>query len=191
MGDSVHKEISELLPFYLNRTLDDGERQTVDRALAADDRLRAELEVLRQVRRAVQTDDVGQGPGDLGLARLKRDLGRAAKPSLRVQIASVAAAFALGAGVSALVTGQFVQAPAEYTQAGAPATRAQLVVAFRPEATVAQIADLLLSHEATIVGGPSAIGLYRIGLGEGADARVVGAAFIAAREIVESAEEAR
>ncbi len=46
-------------------------------------------------------------------------------------------------------------------------------------------------HEATIADGPSAIGLYRIDLTEGADAKVVAAAFIAARDIVESAEKAR
>lgn len=191
MGDGVQNEISELLPFYLNGTLDDSERTSVNHALATDAGLRAELEVLRRIRTAVQTDDVGQSPGDLGLARLKRDLAREAKPSWTVRIASVAAAFALGAGVSVLVMGQFVQDPAEYAQAGAPVTGKQLVVAFRPEATAQEIADLLLAHDATIVDGPSAIGLYRIALGEGADARAVGAAFITARGIVESAEVAR
>ncbi len=139
MGDGVPKEISELLPFYLNGTLDDGEWKSVDHALATDAGLRAELAVLRQVRTAVQTDDVGRSPGDLGLARLQRDLAREAKPSWKARIASVAAAFVLGAGLSALVTPRFVQDPADYIQAGAPVTGKQLVVAFRPEATAQQI----------------------------------------------------
>lgn len=191
VGDGVRKEISELLPLYLNGTLDDAGRQSVNLALAADAGLRADLEVLRRIRAAVQSDDIGQSPGEFGLARLKRDLARDAAPSWTVRIASVAAAFALGAGVSAVVTRQFLQDAAEYAQAGAPVTGTQLVVAFRPEATAQEISDLLLSYEATIVDGPSAIGLYRIGLDKGADTKAVGAAFIAAHDIVESAEEAR
>jgi anti-sigma factor RsiW len=191
VGDGVQREISELLPFYLNGTLDAGERQSVERALAADTALRAELEVLRRVREAVQADDLGQGPGELGLARLRRDLSREGKPSRMARIAALAAAFALGAGLSALVIGRSGPTGEDYAQAGAPVAGAELVVAFRPEATARQIAELLLSQEATIVDGPSAIGLYRIGLGAGADAAAVGAAFIAAHEIVESAAEAR
>ncbi len=190
MGDVVHNEVSELLPFYVNGTLDQSERQIVEGALIADSKLRAELSVLQRVRKAVQDDDLGGSPGELGLARLKRDLSRAT-PSRWLRAAAIAAAFALGAVSSVLTTTLLSHDSNGYSQAGAPLVGNQLVVAFRPDATADQIVSVLLSHGAMISDGPSAIGLYRISIPEGADAATVAAALAAAKGIVESAEVAR
>lgn len=190
MGDSVRNEISELLPFYVNETLDQGERQLVERALASDPRLRAELAVLEHVRTAIKSDDLGAGPGELGLARLKRDLSRPT-PTWWLRAAAIAAAFGLGAVLSAVTTSRLSRGSDVYSQAGVPVVGDQLVVAFRPTATADQIAGLLLSQDLTIADGPSAIGLYRLSIPEGADAAAVATALAAANAIIESAEPTR
>jgi hypothetical protein len=188
MGDGVQKEMSELLPFHLNGTLDLDEQQAIERALASDAGLRTELEFLRHVQAAVQADDLGQSPGELGFARLKRELSPATRSSW---LARAAAAFALGAVVSAFATSRFLQSSEGYSQAGAPVAGGQIVVAFRQDATVERISELLLSQDAAIADGPSAIGLYRIAISDGADTKAVLAALAAATDIVESAEAAQ
>ncbi len=192
MGDVVLNKAAELLPFYVNGTLSEAEKATVEKALEQDPDLRAELTALEVIRTAVRSDDLGRSPGDLGLARLKRDLGPAVQPARVGRAALIAAAFALGAVLSALVTTQFTQRPeSAYQQAGAAVVQNQLVVGFRSEATAAQISELLLSHDATIGDGPSAIGLYRVNLPEGVDAGAIAAALLMEKMIVESAEKAQ
>lgn len=187
MGDIVRARISELLPFYLNGTLDDAARGEVERALSDDAALRAELEVLAALRRAVREEDPVRSPGELGLGRLRREI--APKRTWLRSAAALAAAFALGVVLTALATGYGPSSrePA-YEQAGAPALENTLLVAFRDEATASQIAELLLTQEATIIDGPSAIGLYRVALPAGADAVAALRGLRAAVAVVESAE---
>lgn len=191
MGDMVQNDISVLLPFYLNGTLPAADHARVKLALEDDSALRVELEMLGRLRTAVREDIAGNSPGEIGLARLKRelaaDLPKARKPS----IAALAAAFVLGAVVSALVAATALRAPDEtYRQASGGAAPMSLVVAFRANATSEQISDLLLAQDALIVDGPSAIGLYRLSLPEGADLDAVVAGLVASSDIVESAEKA-
>lgn len=192
MGDSVQKDIPRLLPFYLNRTLDDAERAEVERALAADAALRDELGVLSALRDAVRAEGPDWSPGDLGLARLRREIGGAPRRSWTRTAAALAAAFALGAALTAILA-RFEVLPdgVTYEQAGAPVSGTVLVVAFRDGATAAEIADLLLSQDATIIDGPSAIGLYHLSLPADADAAAAAQNLLAAGSIVESAELAK
>lgn len=190
MGKTESDMIAELLPFYLNGTLGPDEKEKVETALAAESDLRVQLAALRVVQSAVQSDDLGGGPGELGLARLRRDVGFQRQLPVRRRVLPLAAAFALGAVASALVIG-LGRAPGDsYRQAGAPVSANVLVVGFRPEATVAQISDLLLSQDAIISDGPSAIGLYRVSLPEGADGAAVAGALRAADSVVETADKA-
>lgn len=185
------KDISELLPFYLNGTLGDAEKAAVERALAADAGLRTELSALRALQSAVRSQDPGRGPGELGLARLKREIGPAARPVWMTRGGALAAAFALGAILSAAGMSLLTEeVGGTFRQAGGPVAGPQLVVGFRPEATVAEMSDLLLSQDATIEDGPSALGLYRVTVPEGSDPAQVAGALVAADKIVESAERA-
>ena len=193
MGNDVQREIEELLPFYLNGSLSGDEHARVEAALKADEGLRQQLEFLSAISGAVQSDGpASAAPGDLGLARLRRDIGRQppGRSALR-SVAALAAAFILGVGVMALWP-SFDRAPedATYEQASGPVAKGALIVAFRPGATAEQISTLLLSVDGVIVDGPSAIGLYRVDLPEGADAGTVVGRLLAAGEIVESAQKA-
>jgi hypothetical protein len=192
MGNDVQREIEELLPFYLNGSLSGGEHARIEAALKADEGLRQQLEFLSAISGAVQSDGpASAAPGDLGLARLRREIGRQPGRSTLRSVAALAAAFVLGVGVMALWP-SLDRAPedATYEQAGGPVAKGALIVAFRPGATAEQISTLLLSVDGAIVDGPSAIGLYRVDLPEGADAGTVADRLLAAGEIVESAQKA-
>lgn len=192
MGDMVQNELSVLLPFYLNGTLGAADAMRVKLALQDDESLKAELEMLRRMQTALREGIAGNSPGEIGLARLRRELVETAPVVQRPHYARLAAAFAMGAVVSALIAAAALRAPEEtYRQAGAGAPPMSLVVAFRAGATSEQISDLLLTQDAAIIDGPSAIGLYRLSVPGGADLNATVASLIEATDVVESAEIAK
>jgi anti-sigma factor RsiW len=194
--DDNRRRIEELLPFYLNGTLDEGERVEVEAALAESEDLRWELEFLEGVQRDVQTRDPGRSPGDFGLARLMRDIeaeGRVSAPVVqsRSRVWQIAAAVALA--LFATQTVLVVTSPGTLVElAGGETAGAKgptLTVAFVPEASEAEIRALLLANGLEIVGGPSALGLWTVAVsGDGSAAEAV-AALRAESGLVESAEE--
>jgi anti-sigma factor RsiW len=191
MGDRVRNEISELLPFYLNGTLSVEEKAKVEHALTTDAGLKAELKLLDRIRTSVQEEDAGYSPGELGLARLGRDLSPSATVR-RPSLAALAAAFALGAILAGVIAVQAMRAPEEpYRQAGLAPAEESLLVAFRADATAREISDLLVAGDYAIVDGPSALGLFHVSPPEGVDPAAAVADLAAAAAIVESAEIAR
>lgn len=70
-------DIEGLLPFLANETLAGDERAAVEAAVAADPGLQTELEALRLMRHAMQAETLEASPGELGLARLMRDVDAA------------------------------------------------------------------------------------------------------------------
>ena len=202
-------DLNALLPFYANGTLEGGERAAVEAALETDADLRAELAALQAIRDTMQSQEA-QSPGDLGLARLMRDVEAETRtdmappaandnvvPLTRLRIWQVAAALVLAVGLGLNMLPDAGRAPdmdaamsdsptpaAEQGFALASGESADFVVIFAPDATEAAIRALLLEAGVEITGGPSALGLYGLGLLEsGSDdaARSV----LAASEIVD------
>ncbi len=200
-----------LLPFHVNGTLTPQEAAEVEAWLAEDDDARAEAEALAAIRADMQAEEV-RSPGEFGLARLMRDVGReqataaaapAPAPLLRrpwlwQAVAAVALAAFLGQswvsvqrgaelrqaqGIGLEATARFGLASGREAPAAASG-RAVLVVAFAPAATEAQIRDLLLAAGVEIVAGPSSLGLYRL---SGEDLTAAQAVLEAA-EVVESVQ---
>ncbi|MAM63007.1 zf-HC2 domain-containing protein [Maritimibacter sp. UBA3975] len=161
----AREDIEALLPFYANGTLSDAERAEVEAALAEDPSLDLELSVLRAMRENLQSEEPGS-PGEFGLARLMREVDREARAQPRapargipVRFWQVAAALALVALVAQSLFLFDSRAP-DYRLAGE--ADGQIVVAFDPEATEADIRALLNGLGLEIVGGPSALGLYEL-----------------------------
>ena len=182
-------DLNALLPFYANGTLEGAERAAVEAALETDADLRAELAALQAIRETVQSETV-QSPGDLGLARLMRDVeadtrAGAAPPAAndnvvpltRLRLWQVAAALVLALGLgfnmlpdagrapgmdAAMSDGPTAAAEQGFTLASGGS--ADFTVIFAPDATEAQIRALLLEAGVEITGGPSALGLYGLGL---------------------------
>ena len=182
------ERIQELLPFRANGTLDGEELAAVEAALAEDADLRGELAALEAIRQTMQAEEA-QSPGDFGLARLMREVeaeGRAPASvaanenvvplsRLRLWQAAAAVVLAVSIGFSLPRTGPDTGPEAVAVRDAAPEAgggyslasggdAADFTVAFSPDATELDIRVLLLDARVEIVSGPSALGLYGLGL---------------------------
>lgn len=201
-----YQDIHELLPFRANGTLEGADLDAVDAALAEDADLRAELAALTAIRATMRAEEVAS-PGEFGLARLMRDVDAEARvaapvaandnvvPLSRLRIWQVAAAVVLAVGIGfnlpqigpgSAPMERAESEPAGFTLASGGAA-ADFTVVFAPDATEAELRALLLEAGLEIVSGPSALGIYRLGL---IDAEMSDAAFAAlsASAIVEDVQ---
>jgi len=181
-------DLNALLPFHANGTLAGAERAALDAALETDADLRADLAALCAIRDTMQAEET-QSPGELGLARLMRDVEAESRtdmaptaandnvvPIARLRIWQVAAALVLAVGLGLNMMPDAGRAPdmdAEMSEAPAAAEQgfalasggaADFTVIFAPDATEAAIRALLLEAGVEITSGPSALGLYGLGL---------------------------
>lgn len=156
------KHPQALLPWYVNGTLAGSERAQVEAHLGDCTRCRDEVVFLRALRHGVQS--LGHdSPGDLGLKRLLRDVrARQRTPSAWWRPALAAAAVVIVAQGALLAT--FWPREPAITPLGEQRTGALIQVQFQPNATEAQIRELLQQTGATIVDGPGAVGVYRLRL---------------------------
>ncbi len=164
------KYIIELLPWYINNTLDEDENRMVAEALEKDDDLKKEYELLKSISTAMKTDEI-QTPGEIGLARLKRSMKTSTQSShlteqknstaTRWKFAAIAASLLLIVQVSFTLNQTSEQ---EYYQPLGSEKKLQdtIVVTFSPTATEQQIREILLASHAQIVDGPSAAGIYSV-----------------------------
>lgn len=188
-------EIELDLPFAVNGTLSETERAEFDAQIAEDAQLRAEFDALCAIREGMQGEE-HRGPGEFGLARLMRDVDRPGtaaspirnRPWVWQAVAALAVAGFLG---QAFWNGGDVPTNASYDLASAVSSaEAVLIVGFRPAASEAAIRAVLLDAGVEIVGGPSALGLYRLAPADGVAPQDAAAILRAAADIVESIEDA-
>lgn len=166
-GENENDRIEELLPFFVNGTLDADEHDMVVKALEQDAELGQQVEILRLIRSQMQ-DSVPELLGnELGLVRLMHEIDAAPKPvaansgkpplfrlpnfSTGLVAASIALAF--GAGTT------FNTSDSVYVQASSSAT---LTVKFQAEVSQQQMSEMLLAQNLIIVDGPSTGGFYRL-----------------------------
>ncbi len=204
----TYQDIHELLPFRANGTLEGADLDAVDAALAEDAGLRADLAALSAIRDTMQAEEIAS-PGEFGLARLMRDVEADARvstpapaaandnvvPLMRLRIWQVAAAVVLAVGLGFNLP-QFgpgtapmdsaESEPAGFTLASGGAD-ADFTVIFTPDATEIEIRGLLLDAGLEIVSGPSALGIYGLGLLD-ADSTDTAFAALSASAIVEDVQ---
>lgn len=162
----THDEVVGLLPWYLNGTLEDAERRTVDDHLAGCTVCALELQELRAIERAmVELRAEAPDPAPTGLAEALRTVGR--REAMRwwwrrtppVARLALAAQLALLLGLGAYVG--MTRGQDGFTTA-AGSLGARIVVAFQPGVTEEALRRTVQDVEGTIVAGPSALGLYTI-----------------------------
>ena len=154
MPDNELEQARELLPWYLNGTLDASRRQLVDEQLAQSAELRAELDWLRKLDSDI--DETTSIPsGDLGLARLMSrisaeqegkvvPLKRAERPRWLVPTLALAATIVIA---QTLIIGVLVKDREEVLKplgVSGVGKGTLLQVQFQPSATEAQIRELLV-----------------------------------------------
>jgi hypothetical protein len=178
-----HKELRDMLPWYVNGTLEPGARQELEFQLEQSPQLRDELLWLRVLRSQMQEQkqaQVGSRSDNAGLDTLmalvhaeqsgkvspiRKRFGEWVAATRRLPItAGFAAALVLS---QAVIIGSLMDRPApdamEPLSGGTMAAGGQLLqITFKPQATEAQIRTLLSSVQADIVAGPGALGIYTV-----------------------------
>ncbi|WP_193371526.1 hypothetical protein [Pelagibius marinus] len=168
-----------LLPWYVNGTLEAGERQAVEAYLEESAHARDEVELLRQLRQQVKEQAFENSPGELGLQRLKREIKQDAEQQkgsadrMTGKVLTVASfwrplavaaclAIVVQAGVMVGMNTGMIPTGGDVTIARkAPAV---MQVTFAPDATEQDIREVLQSAGASIADGPTALGIYNLRL---------------------------
>jgi anti-sigma factor RsiW len=158
-------ETAALLPWYLNGTLDDAERARVEAWLRAAPEHEAELAMWRAVQAEARNAPPAPVFDELAWRRLRAQLPAGRRTTWLKVAAAASVLIIAGLQTTILVRdGDEVHRPLSETPA---ADQWRLQVRFDEAATLQQIAALLDRHEAQIVAGPSALGLYTIAIAKG------------------------
>ena len=183
----MNLRFQELLPFYVNGTLQGEERDWMERELAQHADARAELDAVRALHAQVR-QSLPEVPDIIGLDQVMGRI-RADQPGVIERLAAwlgfsgglrPATAFA-GLAIIAVQAGVIVSLVAggrdEDAGAGLRATKATAVhegpllkVNFAPDAKEAQIRHLLVSVQGRLAGGPGQLGDYYIAVPAGREA---------------------
>jgi hypothetical protein len=163
----------ELLPLYLNDRLDLFDKEQVKAATDEDEVLQHELTFLQLLKHQIRCESI-TSPGEMGWARLKRDIDAMEdrsqqQSSLRKttyfsswwKTAAVAASLVL-----VIQTGVLIQQQSSPTESYRPLSSNQLEttvnVKFDSGVSESQLRQLIVELEGSIVEGPSAKGIYQI-----------------------------
>ncbi len=161
----------DLLPWFVNRTLAPQLYRMVEDHLQHCRRCKQEVTWLRQVRTGIQSSSAPT-PGELGLKRLLQRVhdGKTDMPArqsrqrrwLRPALA-IAASLVIVIQAGLLIHSWF--GPAAITPLSSPQAEGIILqVTFVPTATETQIRAVMRSVGGNFVGGPGALGVYRIRL---------------------------
>lgn len=197
-------EIEDLLPWYANGRLGAAERKRVEAELGRDPDLVRRLELVREEMAAViEANQAIGAPSGRAFERLMAGIDaepKTASPITRVERGLIArlggligglrprtlAYAAVAAAVVIVVQGTVLTGlvvdpgPTTYRTASQevspPTSGGTLLVAFAPDARLADISALLERHRASVVEGPRAGGYFRLRVDAGADPEALKAA---------------
>lgn len=156
----------DLLPWYVNGTLAPTEQERVKTHLRDCDRCRQEIALLEKIQARVKSDRP-EAPTGFGLNRLLRDIHKepSAPARQRPWWQPALAAAAVIILVQGAVLMNLLSQPEPIVPLGGPAAEGVVLqVRFHPEASEAQIRMLLQQARGNIIGGPGALGVYRLRL---------------------------
>ena len=176
------RRVRELLPWYVNGTLEGAELEEVRQALRSSLPLRREHDRLVQVQRLMQQDDAEHIAADRSFERLMSRIQRRRQWQNRVywQAAAVAT-LAVGVGL----WWNLGQAPARFETLTAPAVDGPRIrVLFAEDISAEARAELLAVHGLEQAAPPTAEGLYTLKAPADADARAIADALRADPRVV-------
>jgi hypothetical protein len=174
-----HQETLRLLPWYVTGQLDEVERREVEAHLGRCAVCVAELDLERQLAAEVAALPLSV---ERGWTQMRRDLD--ARPAVRREPAAAPSA-SRGAGrrlayaaVALIVAAGLMlppSQPARYHTLGSaqPPTFGNVIVAFRPETTEADLRRLLQASGTRLAGGPTAADAYVLSVAPQARAAAV------------------
>lgn len=175
---STHDEIEQLIPWYVNGTLNEAEMDLVNRHVGRCECCAASVE--REVRFARKLrgrpEDLPELPApEVGWKRLANRLPKP-QPLFGSAPAATLAAVMLVVASGAFLVGQQLQPPAFQTMTTPPTYQGPVIqLSFEPDVPEHTIRGVVLELGGTVIAGPTSTGVYRIGLPAGSD----GAAWVA------------
>lgn len=155
--------IDALLPWFVNRSLDDVERRDVERHLAGCARCRAELPLLARLEKLLSVPGTSRAEGAFDGVLARIDMHRQRTHHRRFALAA-AVMLALAATLGLALQQQYF-APRYHTVTDTvPATGnvVLLDLAFAPQTRLASLRGVLEDYDAVIVGGPDERGHVRL-----------------------------
>lgn len=167
----TERRVEELLPWYVNGTLNDEERQQVESLLQSSEDARKELAILQQLSNEIQSESPTEF-SELGWKRLQKKIR---EPEQRTDPGWWKPGLAAAATVIiALQVGIFTnildpENDARLLSQGQPFLQEPhwiIQVEFSEQSTWGQLATLLDKVEGRVIDGPSSIGLIRIAVPE-------------------------
>jgi anti-sigma-K factor RskA len=180
---SRRDELETLLPFYLTGTLEGEDLAAVEEWLASDPAAADALAEAEAEFSGVSAANEAVRPPADALARFNRMLDAEAGPERRASPSTLArlwqgflgvpssVAWGAAAAAIALLMVQAVLQPIGYVGdfeiAGTEeaADMPFVFVTFKPEATIADVSAFLAENGATVLAGPAAGGVFKIGIG--------------------------
>lgn len=163
----------ELLPWYVNGTLQGAEHDEVRRALRSSLTLRREHDRLVRLQRLMQQDDAEHAATGRAFERLMVRIQRK-RPWQRAAAWRVAAAMLAAVGVALWWQAGPSSAPQRFETLTAPGQEAGgLRIVFAPDVPPKARAELLAAHGLEIGTPQSPAGVYTLAIPEGADARAI------------------
>jgi anti-sigma factor RsiW len=153
-------ETAALLPWYLNGTLGEAERQRVEAWLRAVPGRDAELAMWHAVQLQMRNAPAAPEFDELAWRRLRSQLPGVRRTSW-LKVAAAASVLLIAGLQTAILVRDDAGVHRPLSEAPLP-DQWRLHVRFEESATLREIAALLDRHEAQFVSGPSALGLYTI-----------------------------
>lgn len=164
--DQECARVDALLPWFVNRSLDDVERRDVERHLEACERCRHELPLLLRMQEAFTASDVEIVAEDSFrevIARIDADTHRKQVRSRQYAMAA-AVTLALAVTLGTLLQQQYFSPRYQTVTDAVPAADHVVMfeLRFEPEARLASLRGVLEDYDAVIVGGPDERGHVRL-----------------------------
>ncbi len=166
-----NQELEALLPWYLNNTLSADERQQVESWLQESEQAQDALAQLQLIQKQVQDEEAITAPVDMGWQRFKQQLPTSSQqPSHSTfnwqRLMATAAAVVIAVQFALLINVQQSQdtrlLSGEETIVTAPVAGLHIKVMPADDANWQALQALLVQADATIIAGPSAMGLLTL-----------------------------
>ncbi|HED13645.1 MAG TPA: hypothetical protein ENI62_08330 [Gammaproteobacteria bacterium] len=173
--DIKGQELNKLLPWYVNGTLAGEERERVEAYVEQDQGGQIEVAFLRSVQTAIreQQDEV-VSPAEVGWRRLQKTIAEQRHEAplqtgkqrhwWRPTLAAAALLLLVQGGVLVQIWPVYKQHYTVLSSSRQGATGIVLQVSFDPAISEEQLRGIINNIEAQIVGGPGALGIYRLRL---------------------------
>ena len=170
---AAERRLLELLPWYVNGTLEGAEHDEVRRALRSSLTLRREHDRLVRLQRLMRQDDAEHAATDRAFERLMTRIQRK-RPWQQPVAWRAAAAILAVVGVALWWQAGPPTAPQQFETLTAPGRdAASLRVVFAPDLAPKAKMELLAAHGLSIATPPTPDGVYTLVVPEQADARAI------------------